>query len=47
MKLAYSPTHENLRQELRAYYDRLLTPDGSMVRRTAGAGASNRTPCDG
>jgi len=27
MKLAYSPAHETLRQELRAYYGRLLTPE--------------------
>jgi hypothetical protein len=27
MKLAYSPTHEALRQELRAYYAKLLTPE--------------------
>ena len=26
MKLAYSPTHEALRQEIRAYYAKLLTP---------------------
>ena len=27
MKLAYSPAHEALRQELRAYYSKLLTPE--------------------
>ena len=27
MKLAYSPEHEALRQELRAYYQKLLTPE--------------------
>src|SRR5438132_11357238 len=27
MKLAYSPEHEALRQELRGYYNKLLTPE--------------------
>ena len=27
MKLAYSPEHEALRQELRAYYRKLITPE--------------------
>ena len=39
MKLAYSPAHEALRQELRAYYGRLLTPEiMTEVRRSEGVG---------
>ncbi|HYC23056.1 MAG TPA: acyl-CoA dehydrogenase family protein [Candidatus Bathyarchaeia archaeon] len=39
MKLAYSPQHEALRQELRAYYEKLLTPEIlEEVRRSEGVG---------
>ena len=39
MKLAYSPEHEALRQELRAYYAKLLTPEiREEVRRSEGVG---------
>jgi alkylation response protein AidB-like acyl-CoA dehydrogenase len=39
MKLAYSPQHEALRQELRAYYQKLLTPEIlEEVRRSEGVG---------
>ena len=43
MKLAYSPDHEALRQELRAYYQRLLTPEIlDEVRRSEGVGPTVR-----
>jgi len=39
MKLAYSPQHEALRQELRQYYQRLLTPEvRDEVSRSEGVG---------
>src|SRR5262249_1353744 len=39
MKLAYSPEHEALRQELRRYYQKLLTPEIlDEVRRSEGVG---------
>jgi alkylation response protein AidB-like acyl-CoA dehydrogenase len=39
MKLAYSPAHEALRQELRAYYQKLLTPEiREEVGRSEGVG---------
>ena len=39
MKLAYSPQHEALRQELRTYYQKLLTPEIlEEVRRSEGVG---------
>ena len=39
MKLAYSPEHEALRQELRQYYEKLLTPEIMVeVRRSEGVG---------
>jgi alkylation response protein AidB-like acyl-CoA dehydrogenase len=39
MKLAYSPAHEQLRQELRAYYRKLLTPElREEIRRSEGVG---------
>jgi hypothetical protein len=39
MKLAYSPKHEALRQELRTYYNKLLTPEILVeVRRSEGVG---------
>ncbi len=39
MKLAYSPEHEALRQDLRAYYQKLLTPEIiDEVRRSEGVG---------
>ncbi|HXQ22688.1 MAG TPA: acyl-CoA dehydrogenase family protein [Candidatus Acidoferrales bacterium] len=43
MKLAYSPEHEALRQELRAYYQKLLTPEIlAEVRRSEGVGPTTR-----
>jgi alkylation response protein AidB-like acyl-CoA dehydrogenase len=43
MKLAYSPQHEKLRQELRAYYKKLLTPEIiEEVRRSEGVGPTVR-----
>jgi 3-oxocholest-4-en-26-oyl-CoA dehydrogenase alpha subunit len=43
MKLAYSPEHEALRQELRAYYKKLLTPEIlAEVRRSEGVGPTVR-----
>ena len=43
MKLAYSPQHEALRQELRAYYEKLLTPEIlEEVRRSEGVGPTVR-----
>jgi alkylation response protein AidB-like acyl-CoA dehydrogenase len=43
MKLAMSPQHVALRQELRAYYERLLTPeDLADVRRNEGVGPTAR-----
>jgi hypothetical protein len=43
MRLAYSPAHEALRQELRAYYKRLLTPEiVAEVRRSEGVGPTVR-----
>src|SRR6266404_3632460 len=39
MKLAYSPQHEELRQELREYYKKLLTPEiHEEVGRSEGVG---------
>src|SRR5262245_54162323 len=39
VKLAYSPEHERLRQELRSYYAKLLTPEIlAEVRRSEGVG---------
>jgi alkylation response protein AidB-like acyl-CoA dehydrogenase len=43
MRLAYSPEHEALRQELRAYYQKLLTPEIlEEVRRSEGVGPEVR-----
>jgi alkylation response protein AidB-like acyl-CoA dehydrogenase len=43
MRLAYSPEHEKLRQELRAYYAKLLTPENkAMIRRSEGVGPEVR-----
>lgn len=43
MRLAYSPQHEALRQELRAYYRKLLTPEIlAEVGRSEGVGPSVR-----
>ncbi|MDP9225561.1 MAG: acyl-CoA dehydrogenase family protein, partial [Actinomycetota bacterium] len=43
MKLAYTPEHEALRQELRAYYGKLLTPEIlAEVRRSEGVGPTVR-----
>jgi hypothetical protein len=43
MKLAYSPEHEALRQELRAYYAKLLTPQVlDAVRQSEGVGPTVR-----
>jgi alkylation response protein AidB-like acyl-CoA dehydrogenase len=43
MRLAYSEEHERLRQELRAYYDKLLTPEiKEEVRRSEGVGPTVR-----
>jgi hypothetical protein len=43
MRLAYSPQHEALRQELRAYYKKLLTPELiDEVRRSEGVGPTVR-----
>src|SRR5580765_6901760 len=39
MRLSYSPAHESLRQELRRYYARLLTPElRAEIRRSEGVG---------
>ena len=39
MRLSYSPAHEALRQELRQYYAKLLTPDlRAEIRRSEGVG---------
>ena len=43
MQLAYSPAHERLRQELRAYYAQLLTPElTDEIRRSEGVGPTVR-----
>ncbi len=43
MRLAYSETHERLRQELRAYYAKLLTPEiKAEIRRSEGVGPKVR-----
>ncbi len=43
MRLAYSPEHEALRQELRQYYQRLLTPDVvEEIARNEGMGPTAR-----
>ncbi len=43
MKLAYSPEHERLRQELREYYQRLLTPQlREEIGRSEGVGPTVR-----
>src|SRR5574341_690331 len=43
MRLAYSPEHERLRQELRDYYKKLLTPEIiDEVRRSEGVGPTVR-----
>jgi 3-oxocholest-4-en-26-oyl-CoA dehydrogenase alpha subunit len=43
VKLSYSPEHEALRQELRAYYEKLLTPELlAEVRRSEGVGPTVR-----
>src|SRR4051794_11539153 len=43
MQLAYTPAHEALRQELRAYYDQLLTPEVvAEVSRSEGIGPAPR-----
>jgi alkylation response protein AidB-like acyl-CoA dehydrogenase len=43
MRLSYTPEHERLRQELRAYYDKLLTPEiMEEIRSSEGVGPTVR-----